>query len=151
MGRSVNYLSHASFTTYINHEVDEDESVDYFIARENWQWFKEGLTELLQEICPSLDECKRWEGNEVHIFLENNHAELGLSEYCGLVSLSIRVHESGYNTKTGLAFVWINQVWPKILTALDKRYKTFNKLGSFSNGEGVYQRRILGGGEITVN
>ena len=140
MGRSVDYLSRAIHVVYISNATDTDESVDEYIAQENWQWFKEALVEQLQEVCPSLDTCKRWEGTETQIILENDHAEVGLSDYCGLVSVSIRVHE-GYYTKENLARHWINQVWPKIITALDKRYTTLRKLGTFSNGEGVYERR----------
>lgn len=141
MGRSVCYLSRAIHVTYINRQDDEpDETTDYYIAQENWQWFKDGLVETIQEVCPSLDEGKRWDGRETLIFLENDHAELGLSEYCGLVSVSIRVHE-GYYTKENLAQHWINQVWPKILTALDKRYHTLNKVATFSNGEGIFEER----------
>ena len=143
MGRSVDYLSRAEHVAYINNAVDNDETTDYFIARENWNWFKEGLVELLQKRCPSLEEVDEWDGRETHIFLENLHAQIGLSEYCGLVSLSIRINDTNFRCNGQLAFGWINQVWPKILTDLDKRYHTLTKLGSFSNGEGVFQKKQI--------
>lgn len=147
MGRSVDYLSNAMYKTFLHNVTDEDDSVDEFIARENWQWFKDGLTELLNEVCPSLDiltgKNVRWDGRETQIIAENNLCEIGLSEYCGLVSVSIRVIQDDYVWKyEPLAVRWIHQMWPKIEAKMLERYGSsmLRKVGSFSNGEGVYEQ-----------
>lgn len=111
-----------------------------------WDYFEEGLTELLSEKAPSLDiltgKNKRWDGRETSIIAENNFCEIGLSEYCGFVSVSIRVIEDNYVHKyEKLAERWIDKIWPKIEAAMLERYgkKLLRKIGSFSNGEGVYE------------
>lgn len=135
MGRSVNYITNALGIAYINYQCDEDD-----VHGEDWDFFKEGLIENLKELCPSLCElrAKVWDDREVLVIAENSHCQIGLSEYCGLVSVSIRVHDD-YRTKESLAENWINQVWPKISAMIAKNYQALSKLGSFSNGEGVFQ------------
>jgi hypothetical protein len=92
---------------------------------------------------PSLDKCDRWEHREDHIILESSLVEISIAEYCGLTSLSIRPHRDIENSyydsdkgKLNLAVRWINQVWPKI----DSRFAQARKIGTFGNGEAVYQR-----------
>lgn len=145
MGRSVDYLSYAMFKTFIDYDGDfdvEDGTIDYGIAQENWQWFKEGLIERIQSKLPSLDvpSPTRWDGDETIILLENKLCEIGLSEYCGLVSVSIRVNESkDYWQYRNIAERWIKQNWPTIEKVISDNYTKLNKVGSFSNGEGVYE------------
>jgi hypothetical protein len=152
MGRSVDYLNHASYVAYISMEPvmslveDEEgkeievETTDYYILKELWDDFEDYIIEIIQDICPSLDKSKRCEGGEVNIILENNHAEIGLSEYCGLVSVSIRVSEM-YFVNENLARHWINQVWPKINKKINEAFgkNSLKKIGSFSNGEGIFE------------
>lgn len=147
MGRSVDYLSGALHKTFLHDVIDNDESVDYFISQENWNFFEEGLTELLAETCESLNiltgKNKRWDGRETVIIAENGFCEIGLSEYCGLVSVSIRVIRDDYSWKyEGLATHWINKAWPKIEAAMLKKYGSsmLRKVGSFSDGEGIYEQ-----------
>jgi len=149
MGRSVDYLTNALFVAYIDTDdigwnVDEEtgeRSYDEWIAGEQWKMFKEGLIENLQDIAPSLQEPskKRWDVRETLIILENSHCEIGISEYCGLTSLSIRIIEDDYHFD-GLAEQWIKSVWPKMKAMIDKNYSSLNRVGTFSNGEGVYLR-----------
>lgn len=135
MGRSVDYLTNALKVAYINFEQDEDDTFG-----DDWDFFKEGLIENLQSVCPSLCELKAkvYDGREVIIVAENCHCQVGVSFYCGLVSVSIRVHDD-YRTKESLAENWINQVWPKIEIIIAKNYKALKRLGTFSNGEGVFE------------
>lgn len=129
MSRSVSYLSNANHVAYINGNYIQNEY--------DWNNFKENITVRLQEMFKSLEEANRWDDNETHIFLENEHAEVGISEYCGLVSVSIRHKEyDGYGyDQTGLHKHWVDVVADKFLSIGELR-----KVGTFSNGEGVYER-----------
>lgn len=132
MGRSVNYLNSSTEILYLPFETEDE-----FTSKEDWQWFKDDISDRLIELAPSLAKSKRWEGNEVRIILENNLVEVGLSEYCGLASISIRPHQL-YWTKEGLARKWISQIWPKV----QKEFETqrLERAGIFSNGESVYTK-----------
>ena len=138
MGRSVAYF------------VDDNAKVEFFTFGgdeeenywENWEDDKEFLIEGLTSKFESLYEpyTPEWSGNEVRIILKNELVEIGLSEYCGLSSLSIRPREWDWYSgdKTGLAVRWIAQNWETICSYLPNRY---SKVGTFSNGECLYEKR----------
>lgn len=110
-----------------------------------WNCFVECIEDILKKRIPSIDildrKNSRWDDRETRIFAENNLAEFGISEYCGLVSISIRVIEDDYAWKyEALAKHWIAKVWPGIQAAIVETFPTtaLCKVGNFSNGEGVY-------------
>jgi len=106
----------------------------------DWDWFMESIIDQFTTKYPSLGTCDRWEGNEDRIFLENELIELGVSEYCGLVSVSMRAKDDFYSSEAGklnLAARMADYVgkW------MDANIGDYNKVGTFSNGEGVYERK----------
>lgn len=129
MGRSVSYLSNATKVYYLSPDLQDE--VD-------WEDFLFCLTSSLQRAFPSLTECSRYDGREDRIFLENNHTEFGISEYCGLVSLSLRPIESDYDNYRGLSEHWINNADRKIQGCI-QYYQPLKRVGTFSNGEGVFE------------
>lgn len=141
MGRSVSYLNHATIVTYCSPEfVDfdkpEEEQIGYF----DWDEFRDDLENQLIEAFPSLSSCKRWEGREDRIFLENNLVEIGIAEYCGLVSVSIRPLQSdGYYSSQGIAENWVNRI-SKRFKEIVNAYNGLTLIGRASNGEAFYQR-----------
>jgi hypothetical protein len=152
MGRSVSYLSNSLHTVFLNvghfgiaNKIDDDgneipgtEHYDQFRAQEDWDCMFDNLTSALIKAFPSLSKCNRWEHREDHIILENRHCEIGISEYGGMVSLSIRVSEY-YDEHSGLALNWIEKIWPRMKRVIGQNTPALLvKTGSFSNGEGVY-------------
>ena len=75
----------------------------------------------------------RYTGRETKIFLRNRLVEFGISEYCGLVSVSVRVYDDGMK---GLAENWVDKNWSKIESVIGANVR---KVGTFSNGCGVYE------------
>lgn len=134
MGRSVNYLNDAEFKHYINTEDIQD----------SWEWedFKCNIAGIIKNRYKSFSECDEWEGNETKIILENNLAIVGISEYCGLTSISIAPKEFRYYEKdnTALAIKWINSISDNLEKLLDKNFDCYRKVGTFSNGESVYSK-----------
>lgn len=136
MGRSVSYLSNSI------HEVYFPSTCYDFLS------FQDLIEDLRNDlICklPSLKIADKFE-SEDHIILENFHCEIAISEYCDLACLSIRVNkyinEYNWNDRNYIPIAenWIN----KIKHHLDKTIEDITghrlvKIGSFSNGEGVYQ------------
>jgi hypothetical protein len=138
MGRSVNYLNNARYITYLNFECEEDEI--------DWAWddFKDSVIECFSSFKTlSPPSSKTWDNNETVIILENAHAEVGISEYCGCVSVSIRTNENDAPVKIGLAERWIDTIWPKVLNKLTESFPKDHlmRVGGFSDGTSVYQLR----------
>lgn len=130
MSRSVDYLRNASLVAYLSAHELQDEL--------DWEMFVEDIKEQIKSFAPSFTECDSWDGNETHIILENELAEIGIAEYCGLVSVSIRPKESeGYYDeydKTGLAENFIERIKPKF-----EKLGNLTKVGTFSNGEAIFE------------
>lgn len=136
MGRSVSYLSNAVHKTFV--DVSEmDESYD-------WDDFLRNIKYALKKKFPSLTDCKNeWDDRETTIILDNYHCQIGISEYCGVASISIRVNESSRDENNlSLSKNWIDQVWDNMLKVMQKNtgYDFLVKQGSFSNGEGIYNK-----------
>lgn len=128
MGRSVDYLTNATEVWYMHPELENE-----------WDWedFKDNLGTQLAAAFPSLSNADRWDGRETHIFLDNGLVEFGLSEYCGLVSLSVRPKVSDYAGPVALGEKWITLIAPKV-AAICGDYSALEKIGAFSNGEAIY-------------
>lgn len=130
MARSVSYLTRADAVAYDHLEFENDEIFDEL----TWRDYKEFMIEKLKNKFPSLQDTDSWE-DETQIILENEFCEIGLSEYCGLISISIRAKDE-YDNYPGLAEAWVDKVKSKFLSI-----GTLIKQGTFSNGESVYRRK----------
>jgi len=150
MGRGVDYLTNAEYVIYftadwINNEKDEEGEYDYFLCQQNWDDFIGNLTSSICNKLKSYYEVDEWDGRETKIFLKNGLAEIGISEYCGLYSLSIRKKEClGYYSYEkdidGLSGNHCQQVRKTLEKSLaDSGATLLNKIGTFSNGESVYK------------
>jgi hypothetical protein len=151
MGRSVDYLNRATNVAYFQWPVfwsydeetgidqETDELMDAYEVRQDIQ-------ESIISEYPEYEYSKKWDGRETSIILTGYGTEIGLSEYCGLATLSIRIDENEidyagydedeYNVKYDEVTAWINENWPKI----SQGYNQYNKIGTFSNGESVYEK-----------
>jgi len=150
MGRSVDYLSNAEYVIYfkadwINAE-DEEGEYDEFLSQLNWDDFKENLTSSICHKLKSYYEIEEWDGRETKIFLKNELAVIGISEYCGLYSLSIRARDDefyGYRDgyKENLGKHHCQQVRKTLEKCLiGSGADLLNRIGTFSNGVGVFEK-----------
>lgn len=136
MGRSVSTPSTAYLIAYCDwfQPTDEDGNPENR-EPENWDWeyYIDDVVDYAKELWPSLTTTDGWMGREDRIYLENNLVYLGVSEYCGLAAVWVAPKE---NANENLAINWCNRISVKF----DKAFASLQKLGSMSNGEGVYQR-----------
>jgi hypothetical protein len=149
MGRSVGYLNNSERVNYFQWPTvwvyDEDTNTDVE-TDEFWDADEvvDDITSSIIERFPEFSVCrKRWDGNETRIILEGYGTEIGLSEYCGLATLSIRVDQSILEYMGDDAdfwndtyVQWIADNWNEI----GKYWNQYRKIGTFSNGEGVYEK-----------
>jgi len=151
MSRSVNYLNRATNVAYFqwpliesyNDETDEFEQTDEF---EESYIVTDDIQENIISEFPEFERSKKWDGRETAIILTGYGTEIGLSEYCGLATLSIRIDENEldysnydeneYQEQYDKIEAWINENWAKISAG----YNQYNKIGTFSNGESVYEK-----------
>ena len=126
MGCSVSYLANAEKIVYFEWTSDDD---DYDMVVEDIQ-------EFIKSVYPEFENVKKYDGREVAIILEGYGTQIGLSEYCGLASLSIRVDVFFEEEEDQEKIVeWINENWEKVF----KPWNKLHKLGTFSNGEAFFE------------
>jgi hypothetical protein len=150
MGRSVDYLNRSERVNYFDWpilsvydpETDRDVETDEF---EDASIVIEDIQEYIRSIFPGFDPCSRWDGRETHIILEGYGVEIGLSEYCGLASLSVRVDQSildyfdtdeEADAEETKIKDWIHANWDDV----SQYWNRYRKIGTFSNGESVYEK-----------
>ena len=145
MGRGVDYLNNAEYVIYFKADwINEEENYD--LCNMNWEDFMRNLTCEIKHKLKSYYEVEEWDSNETKIFLKNELAEIGISEYCGLYSLSIRARDNlGYYSYekdlNGLAIKHCSQVRNTLEKCLvDSGAELLNKVGTFSNGCSIFEK-----------
>lgn len=138
MSRSVNYLNRAETVAYFDVAYMQDEADVW-----KWDFFIKDIIYSIIEKYPSFTKCDKWDSGEVHIFLENSFAEIGISEYCGLASLSVRLHQDldnpYYSEDISRANLAKNQL--KHYANFINEISELRRVGTFSNGESVYKHK----------
>lgn len=149
MGRSVDYLTNAEYVIYFNLDwigINEDGEYDEMQGQWDWDDFEMNLKCIIMNKLKSYYESDEWDGRETKIFLKNQLAEIGISEYCSLYSLSIRARDDefygyrdGYKENLGKHHCQqIRKTLEKCL--IDSGAELLNRIGTFSNGVGVFEK-----------
>lgn len=145
MGRSVSYPNDTLILTFSTYETGyeaEAHDVEEGYAETVGEWIDnefafddvlEDLRETCKSMWPSLYECDEWLDREDHAVMQNGLVQVGVSEYCGLLSYWVVARG---DAPEALAARWADQ----IREAFTKTFGTLVKLGNMSNGEGVYKR-----------
>lgn len=145
MGRSVSYATGSVAKVYYNvsgfgyapDDESDDESVYCeYLANEDWDEFVASLQEQISSLWPSMSACDVWVGSEDHAIMENNHAFIGVSEYCGLACVWLLPKE-GNDSGDALARAWCNRIAPKF----NRMFGDLVRIGQFSNGEAVFEQK----------
>ena len=137
MSRSVSVPSEVTQVVYTTLEQDNDDE-------DNWIWddFIASLKAEAQAKIAGMEECDVWVDREDHAILQNSHALLGVSEYCGLVSVWIRPNKNfvpqSDADELAQALECNNIPLAKIVEAANGT--VLRHVATFSNGEAVYER-----------
>jgi len=134
MGRSVSYPSGSILKEYIDTSSIEDDF--------EWAEFKDDLKSTLMSKYKSLSPCESntWAGNEDLALLENDLVYIGISDYCGLSCVWV-IPKNYYEEYEGLALNWCHMIEKSLFKLLNANYSTLFRIGGFSDGTSVYQRR----------
>ena len=123
MGRSVNYLTNADAVYF--HQLEEHEMQDFDLLLED-------IREHVMYKYPEFEAIDEWEDRDVNVILQSPLVEIAISEYCGVISLSVRTLEEADQAK---ASTWIEHFFKRAIAPWAKA----QKIGTFSNGESVYE------------
>lgn len=121
----VNYFDYPTI------EVGEDETLEYESEAEVILDIQETIINEYPEFIRS----DVWVGREDHVILEGYGVQIGLSAYGTLASLSVRVDPNLDEQEEDAARTWIKEHWENA----SKYYDQFRKIGTFSNGESIYE------------
>ena len=135
MSRSVSKPSNSLFAFYF--DVSEYEQHDFDIMEEN-------LTSLLERNFKSLYPSNEWLGREDRAILTNKLAYIGISEYCGLLCIWFVPRDDKENFHTVLGNTWLQSIHnkaQKLLSDYFGKSNTLMRIGAFSNGETIYERK----------
>ena len=145
MGRSVSYLNNAETVIYFTadwiNEVDDE-----YLSQINWEDFEANLKSKITAKLKSYFKSDGWDGRETKILLSNDLCNIGLSEYCGLYSLSVapKDFDSYYPEdayKENFSKHHAEQIEKTLVKCLeDCGCELLNKVGTFSTGCGVFKR-----------
>ena len=128
MGRSVYVPSGAEVVVYIVVGNIEDEY--------EFNDLVENLKYEIQADFPSLEEAEGYFDREGQVILANKLVKVGISEYCGLAAVFVVPEEDN-----NLAYAFANKIEAKFKKAVaGVAGPVYKKVGSFSNGEGVYEK-----------
>lgn len=120
-------------------ETDDPAGTGYYDddqARDDWDDIVEHFRASVLRHYPSTWAADKWIGRENRVVAMNAHACFGLSEYCGCIAYWVVLRKDIPMGEEGLAQGWFNQ----IETKFEQRFATLTRLGTFSNGEAIYQR-----------
>jgi hypothetical protein len=134
MGRSVSVPSGAEIVCYLHPDLGETDETSLTMS---WDDFREDLEQRLIEKYPSLTPCDKWLDNEDHVILENDLVYIGVSEYCGLVSLWVIAKENDYTTARNLNMA--NGFISRIKPGFEAAFGELQSMGRASNGEQFFR------------
>ena len=144
MGRGVNYDSDAVQVWYLDSSCECNPH-----GCDCWDYLEESIVSAIAGRYRSLisNDGRDWVNRETRVILENDLCKISISEYCGCTSISLAPKESPYQSEAymdNLAQHWCSQVIGGIHKVLSDNFPTslLTKLGSFSNGESVYERAV---------
>ena len=134
MGRSVMTVSNAAAVVYFT----DDEGM------EEWEWddLIENVQDTIKGHFPSFQKCEKWKwlADECRVILVNGHADITISEYCGLVAVCLVPYADYDGEHIELSLAWCNQIAGNWAALLNKAFGGLVKTGTGSNGEAFYKR-----------
>lgn len=122
-------------------ELRPDEYGDF--ARHEFEYLVDWVREEFTDKFPSMGKCDRWAHgggamDELHCIAANYLCDVCISEYCGMVSISVvpTGEESYCEDTSGLARYWTEAHAVPVL----EKFRECAPIGTASNGETFYRR-----------
>lgn len=126
--------SRADFETWMRKAFEWDSEYEWDAVL---RYISDRAVELWPSFEPALDDSE-WLG-ECQVVAKNAHSLIAVAEYCGMVSISLAPRydrDTYWRDDNALGEHWRKQISARF----EKEFSEFTKLGTFSNGESVYQK-----------
>lgn len=137
MSRGVSYATGSCAVTYYdvswmgqldNGDFDSDLNHIHFYD------FLGYLKENLKKEYPSLVDCDEWLSNEDHVILENYFVQVGVSEYCGMLSLWMVEQDMNQGYQGEEALYNLQRRWiSKVSDGFIKKFGNLRKTSSWTS------------------
>lgn len=142
MGRSVSTPSNACVVVYAWLDCEEDDD-DSFLAQSN---FDDAILNMQCDLIAkdkTFSVCKHWIGREDCAYLESEQFYVGISEYCGLVAVWAvpKEREDDDEREPLIDGIRAANLQPWLVEVAGYFGETLCHVGTFSNGEAVFERR----------
>ncbi len=147
MGRSVSRPHNAvavAFRTLTAEPWEDEEGKTHEPDAEDYRFEFDHIVEWVRDasrdMWGSFVLCDKWIDCEDHVLLQNDLAYIGISEYCGMVSIWLVPRTDdyyGYDDKhVNFCVPWCNQIADKFL----KTFSEYTSIARASNGEEFFER-----------
>lgn len=139
MGRSVSYPRNARVTfTAFEPGTFEGEDGETYIddSGDDWDAFVDDAKQCASQQWPSMNDDDFWLDREDHGLLSNRWCFFGISEYCGCVAIWLAPKDQDNAGLEAMRDRWMDRAYVE----LERMFGTMKKVGTFSNGEAVYER-----------
>jgi hypothetical protein len=132
--------------SWMGQTEDEDgkEYWDADLSRMDWDDHIKNLQAALSKRYKSVRACDEWLDREDHAISKNRHAYFGVSSYCGLLCVWVVPKDEGrfytHDPEPAFAQRWVESIGKSFESIVaDVFGNTLRKLGTFSNGESIYE------------
>jgi hypothetical protein len=132
MGRGVSSPNYALHKVYFPFEFENEDGFE-------WDFMIDEIRETFKSLFKSLYNSDTWLDREDKVLLENDHCQIGISEYCGLCCLWVVIKEEN-DFNPNLSYSWVDK---NIIPIMNKYYSDLKKMGTMSNGVSVYEKVLL--------
>lgn len=142
MGRSVSTPRNASHVVYA-HRVYREDDDDGFLEQQDFDDAIEDLRAEIRAKDKSFRNISQWSGED-HGLLVNDAYTIGVSEYCGLVAVWAvpkTWHEDEEGDTSIVNDILEHNLEAWLIEAAGYFGEVLRKVGTFSNGEAVFERR----------
>lgn len=105
--------------------------------------FEDVIQNLTERVCrrfPSMRPTRGWLERESRIIAENEHGQVTVSEYCGIVAVSL-VPQDFYDAHLrNIGVSWCCQISDAFRTLINENFHGLRPVARASNGEMAYKR-----------
>ncbi len=138
MGRSVSTPSNAVAVMYVHLDYDDN----WLTAHDEFSDDVENLRAAVREHL-EMHDSNVWLDRENRVILHDEYGQVGISEYCGLIAIWAVPSESDDELASAFEHAnWIDGIEAILESATRDAFgdNILRKVGTFSNGESVYER-----------
>lgn len=152
MGRSVETVSNSATVVYLHGLLDDADPGEPDLAEMDFEYECENISSMVERRYPSFDPVSGSDRRflrghrETIVLLENDHAYVTISEYCGITAVCLvprpeiedyNGDDPGYN----LAYAWCERIVPGFRKLFEDAYpySVCTRQATMSNGESVYR------------